>query len=110
MDYAYLLYLQYTGASLSNGNVCRYTVTSNEDDKKICILVLKFYADVAHAQSTKVEYHEHRYTAIAEEVTYCVVITYIHGLMCCVIVLCTSLEQNLSGNIGFSETDLVGHT
>lgn len=70
MDYTYLLYLQYTGASLSSGNVCRYTVTSNKDDKKICILVLKFYADVAHAQSTKVEYHEHRFAVVADEVRY----------------------------------------
>lgn len=68
LDFAYLLYLNYDGDSLDHENMCKYTVTTSNDDKKICVIVQKFYVTSAHAYSTKVEYHTHFYTSTEDQV------------------------------------------
>lgn len=69
LDYTDLVYLQYDGENLGYEDVCKYTVKSNDYDKRMCVLVQKFYVDAAHAASTKVEYHKHLYTSLKDKVT-----------------------------------------
>lgn len=68
LDFAYLLYLNYDGDSLGHQNMCKYTVTTGNDDKKICVIVQKFYVSSAHANSPRVEYHTYLYTSTEDQV------------------------------------------